>query len=34
MGPPLTNEVWVYGKDDVTLFRLVALGSRAKEAGL
>jgi mono/diheme cytochrome c family protein len=27
MGPPLTNEVWVYGKDDDTLFRLVALGS-------
>lgn len=27
MGPPLTNPVWVYGKDDDTLFRLVALGS-------
>jgi mono/diheme cytochrome c family protein len=27
MGPPLTNEVWIYGKDDDTLFRLVALGS-------
>ena len=27
MGPPLTNEVWVYGKDDDPLFRLVALGS-------
>ena len=27
MGPPLTNDVWVYGKDDDTLFRLVALGS-------
>ena len=27
MGPRLTNEVWVYGKDDDTLFRLVALGS-------
>ena len=27
MGPPLTNQVWVYGKDDDTLFRLVALGS-------
>ena len=27
MGPPLTNEVWVYGKDDDTLFRLIALGS-------
>ena len=27
MGPPLTNEVWIYGKDDDTLFRLIALGS-------
>lgn len=27
MGPPLTNPVWVYGSDDDTLFRLVALGS-------
>ena len=27
MGPPLTNPVWIYGKDDDTLFRLVALGS-------
>lgn len=27
MGPPLTNQVWVYGKDDDTLFRVVALGS-------
>ena len=27
MGPPLTNQVWIYGKDDDTLFRLVALGS-------
>jgi mono/diheme cytochrome c family protein len=27
MGPPLTNPVWVYGKDDDTLFRLIALGS-------
>jgi mono/diheme cytochrome c family protein len=29
MGPPLTNQVWIYGKDDDTLFRLVALGSDA-----
>jgi mono/diheme cytochrome c family protein len=29
MGPPLTNQVWVYGKDDDTLFRLIALGSDA-----
>jgi mono/diheme cytochrome c family protein len=27
MGPPLTNQVWVYGKDDDTLFRVIALGS-------
>ena len=27
MGPPLTNEVWIYGNDDDTLFRLIALGS-------
>lgn len=25
--PPLTNDVWVYGGDDDTLFRLVTLGS-------
>lgn len=29
MGPPLTNEVWIYGKDDDTLFRVIALGSDA-----
>lgn len=27
MGPPVNNEVWVYGSDDDTLFRLVTLGS-------
>jgi mono/diheme cytochrome c family protein len=27
MCPPLSNETWVYGADDDTLFRLVALGS-------
>jgi cytochrome c553 len=27
MGPPLTNAIWVYGSDDDTLFRLIALGS-------
>jgi mono/diheme cytochrome c family protein len=27
MGPPLTNQTWIYGKDDDTLFRLIALGS-------
>ena len=25
--PPVTNEIWVYGGDDDSLFRLVALGS-------
>jgi mono/diheme cytochrome c family protein len=25
--PPVTNDIWVYGGDDDTLFRLVALGS-------
>jgi len=27
MCPPLTNDTWVYGSDDDTLFRLIALGS-------
>ncbi|AHB48035.1 cytochrome C [Hyphomicrobium nitrativorans NL23] len=27
MGPPLSNQVWVYGDDDDTLFRLITLGS-------
>jgi mono/diheme cytochrome c family protein len=27
MCPPLTNQTWIYGRDDDTLFRLVALGS-------
>lgn len=27
MCPPVTNEVWVYGGDDDTLFRLITLGS-------
>jgi mono/diheme cytochrome c family protein len=27
MCPPLTNDTWVYGADDDTLFRLVSLGS-------
>lgn len=25
--PPLTNDTWIYGKDDDTLFRLITLGS-------
>ena len=28
MGPPLTNDIWIYGGDDDTLFRLVTLGSK------
>jgi len=27
MCPPISNETWVYGSDDDTLFRLIALGS-------
>jgi mono/diheme cytochrome c family protein len=26
--PPLSNDVWVYGSDDDTLFRLITLGSQ------
>jgi mono/diheme cytochrome c family protein len=28
MCPPVTNDIWVYGGDDDTLFRLVAYGSQ------
>jgi mono/diheme cytochrome c family protein len=31
MCPPLTNDTWVYGGDDDTLFRLIALGSISDE---
>ena len=35
MCPPLTNDIWVYGGDDDTLFRLVAYGSQTPaEQGL
>lgn len=27
MGPPVINDIWVYGKDDATLFDLITLGS-------
>ncbi len=27
MAPPVSNEVWIYGSDDDTLFRLIALGT-------
>jgi mono/diheme cytochrome c family protein len=34
MCPPLSNTVWVYGSDDDTLFRLVAMGTdELKKAG-
>ena len=32
MCPPLTNDTWVYGPDDDTLFRLVTLGSDGLKA--
>ena len=32
MCPPLTNDTWVYGGDDDTLFRLVAYGSQDLQA--
>lgn len=32
MCPPLTNDVWVYGGDDDTLFRLVAYGTETLQA--
>jgi mono/diheme cytochrome c family protein len=32
MCPPLTNETWVYGGDDDTLFRLITLGSKDLQA--
>jgi hypothetical protein len=34
MCPAITNDIWVYGGDDDTMFRLVALGSVAlQQAG-
>jgi mono/diheme cytochrome c family protein len=33
MAAPLTNEVWVYGADDDTLFRVIALGTGALSPG-
>jgi mono/diheme cytochrome c family protein len=32
MCPPLTNQTWVYGSDDDTLFRLITLGSKDLQA--
>ena len=33
MAAPLTNEVWIYGSDDDTLFRLIALGTGSLSPG-
>jgi hypothetical protein len=32
MCPPLTNQIWVYGSDDDTLFRLITMGSKDLQA--
>jgi mono/diheme cytochrome c family protein len=32
MCPPLTNDVWVYGGDDDTLFRLVSYGTQTLQS--
>ena len=32
MCPPLTNQIWVYGSDDDTLFRLITQGSKDLQA--
>lgn len=35
MCPPLTNETWIYGSDDDTLFRLITMGSKElQESGI
>jgi mono/diheme cytochrome c family protein len=33
MAPPLTNEVWIYGNADDTLFRLITLGTGSLSPG-
>ncbi len=33
MAAPLTNEVWIYGDDDDTLFRLITLGTGSLSPG-
>jgi len=33
MAPPLTNPVWIYGADDDTLFRVIALGTGSLSPG-
>ena len=33
MAPPLTNQIWIYGDDDDTLFRLITLGTGSLSPG-
>jgi mono/diheme cytochrome c family protein len=33
MAAPLTNEIWIYGNDDDTLFRVIALGTGSLSPG-
>jgi mono/diheme cytochrome c family protein len=33
MAAPLTNEIWVYGSDDDTLFRIISLGTGTLSPG-
>ena len=33
MAAPLTNEIWIYGEDDDTLFRVIALGTGSLSPG-
>ena len=33
MAAPLTNEIWIYGSDDDTLFRLITLGTGSLSPG-
>ena len=33
MAAPLTNEIWIYGDDDDTLFRVIALGTGSLSPG-
>ena len=33
MAAPLTNPVWIYGNDDDTLFRVIALGTGSLSPG-
>ena len=34
MAAPLTNPIWIYGDDDDTLFRLIALGTGKLSPGM